>query len=242
MRSRSLTTISWPAVWLVAVVITLGGCATRSISDSGYRGEYGWMGRSQVAELSEFSVLGIDPNQPITDQDIAAQYAARKPVKLRKGAGILLIQSGAMFSDEPMQRELAKTFRVGPFSGIAAASTGNYSKALRLSAAQGGYDYILCYWGVLEANQKKLATKGVSWVPIVGRAIPDETQQMRIRLKAFVVDVRTGQWVMIGPDAIGDNAVSAHINRETSDQAQVAELKDKAYTALVVELCAKYTE
>ncbi|MBI3191577.1 MAG: aminopeptidase, partial [Pedosphaera parvula] len=171
----------------------LSGCMTRSISDSAYRGEYGGWYHSQVKELSEFSVLGINPDESITDQDISAQYTTRAPLKWKKGAGILLIQSGAMFPDEPMQRELAKSFRVGPFSGIANDATSNYSKALRLGAAQGGYDYILCYWGVLEASQKTLATKSVSWVPVLGRAIPDETQEMRIRLKAFVVDARTGQ-------------------------------------------------
>lgn len=241
MTSKSFATMLWSVLFLVGIVFALSGCMSRSISDSDYQGNV-WRGNSNAAELSEFSVLGIDPNKPITDKDISAQYATKKPLKLKKDAGILLIQSGAMFPDESMQRELAKTFRVGPFSGRADDSKGNYSKALRLTAAQGGYDYILCYWGVLESSQKKLATKGVSWVPIIGNAVPDETQQLRIRLKAIVVDVQTSQWVMIGPDAIGDSAVSAHINRKNSDQAQVAELKEKAYTALVAELRAKYME
>ena len=86
--------------------------------------------------------------------------------------------------------------------------------------------------GVLEAEQYDLATKTVSWVPIVGRAVPDETQEMRIRLKLVLVDVRTGQWAMLVPDPVSSRSISGRIRREQADQHQVAQLKQAGYAAL----------
>jgi len=195
-------------------------------------------------ELSEFSVLGIDFSGTITDAQIAATFAADRTVTLKRGSSMLLIQSGALFPDEPMQRELTKHFRVVPFSGMVDKDSAkvNLSKPLRLAAAQGNCDVIACYWGVLETAQKDLATKTVSWVPIVGRAVPDEKQEMRIRLKMALVDARTSNWNMIVPEPFGDDGFSARVNRESSDQGQVNRLKEKAYTALAAQLGQMVTQ
>ena len=63
---------------------------------------------------------------------------------------------------------------------------------------------------------------------------------MRIRLKAIVLDVPSGNWSMLTSPPIEDNRTSAKLNRETSDQKQVAALKQKAYTSLVQFLLAKH--
>ncbi len=227
---------------LVALLGAAMGCnTTRSISDSGYR-EYGRGFRYQ--ELSEFNVLGIDSTEAISGETISGQMAAHQNVKINKGAAAVLVQSGALFPDDCMQVELAKHFRVVPFSGVVdeQISKGNYAKALRLAAARGGYEFLICYWGILEAEQKNLATKTVSWVPIIGRFVPDETQHMRIRLKMVLVDVRTGQWVMLVPDPVETQGASMRLSREQADQGQVAELKEKGYKALVGMLLEKHTE
>jgi hypothetical protein len=229
MRIHSLRTVRRHLVGVIVIAL-LAGCATsRSISHSTEH-DYAYKG-----ELSEFNVLGVDPNQAVTDKDIAAAFAKEHAVKLQSGKAILLIQSGAAVPDEPMCTELARHFRVAPFSGVpdSASATASFSKTLRLTAAQGGYDFIVCYWGVLEAEQANLATKTVSWVPVAGRFVPDETQRMRIRLKAIVIDARTGHWVMQTPDPIEAQAASARANRYNADQAQVAALKEKGYKALV---------
>jgi hypothetical protein len=80
----------------------------------------------------------------------------------------------------------------------------------------------------------------LSWVPIVGSVVPDETQHMRIRLKVAVIDVRSGAWAMFVPAAFDDTSLSASLIRASSDQSQVAQLKAKGYEAAAHEFVAKF--
>jgi hypothetical protein len=243
--------------WSLAalLLLSLAGCGTRSISDSGYRGGY-WSGHSDDnrlyrGELSEFDVLGIERDQAISEGEIQASLGARERPALARGASIMLIQSGAMFPDEPMVRALEARCQVGQFSGIpeersqsasaAPAALASYAKALRLAAARGGYDKIIAYWGVLETAREGIGTKVVSWVPIVDNFIPDETQRMRIRLKFAVIDVKSGQWDLYAPEPLEDDAISASLNRASSDQAQVALLKEAGYKAAASGLFTRYS-
>ncbi len=239
---------------LLFTALSLVGCSVRSISDSGYDGGGHYRSGNPLykGELTEFDVLGIDPGKAISDEEIAASLsrpAVEKKVNIQKGDSLMLIQSGAMLPDEPMQREFNKHFAVMPFSGIpladhknSSASRPNYGNALRLAAAKGGNEIIVCYWGVLETAQKNLATSAVSWVPVAGWVIPDEKQMMRIRLKFALVDVATGSWTVFAPDPLDNTAISAILSRESSDQGQVALLKEKAYAEAVEKLVRVYKE
>ncbi len=243
---------------VIGAGLLLGGCETRSISNSGYPVERGGAKNPFYSgELSEFDVLGIDPANPTTDEAIAQQLASHRKVALRKGAPIMLIQSGASIPDDGMVRVLERHFPIVPFTGVpvgrsaAKAPAGSqavetrptdYARALRLAAARAGAETILCYWGVLESTTDREATKGVSWVPVVGSVIPDETQQMRIRLDVAIIDVRTGSWSMFAPEAFVDSAVSASRNRESSDQVQVTALKERAYQAAAQKLITRYVD
>lgn len=235
---------------LVLVLLLLTACGTRSISDSGYPGDY-WNahGRNPLyrGEISEFDVLGIDRQQEITEADIRNAFQETRRLSVKKGSAILLVQSGALLPDEPMIASLERFYQVGVFTGVpeqsksgAGQSPASFSKALRLAAAKGGYETILAYWGVLETAQNKLGTKLVSWVPIIGGAIPDETQRMRIRLKLAVVDVRSGQWDIFLSEPIEDSSLSAGYNRASSDQEQVAMLKEAAYAAAAGDFAQRY--
>ncbi len=251
MRRQAVLTTS-----LLLVFALLTGCGTRSISDSGYRSDSDRRGPGASnpfyrGELNEFEVLGIDRQATITEDDIRKTFAAKQPLVMRKGTSIMLIQSGAMFPDDPMVKGLEKYYTVAPFGGVPDQSTlrssspsapqsSNYAMAVRLAAAQGGYEKILVYWGILETAHENLATKTVSWVPIVGWALPDEKQRMRIRLKVAVIDVKSGQWEMFSPEPIDSDALSAIYTRESSDQGQVAFLKTKAYQALAEDIMKRY--
>jgi len=234
-------------------LVFLAGCHTRSISNSGYRaGGFNFGGGSLYrGELNEFDVLGVNRDQSITDSDIARALDTPARVKLRRGSSLLLLQSGALFPDEPMINELGRFVSVVPFSGVPADTRrgeakpeegprASYAKSLRLAAAKGGCETIVCYWGVLESAREDLATKSVSWVPVVGWSLPNEKQLMRIRLKLAVVDVRTGNWSVFSADSISDKAVSGSYNREISDQTQVEKLKQKAYEAAAKDLLRVY--
>lgn len=240
---------------LLVAGLVLSACTVRSISNSGYQDRYGY-GRDNPlyqGELTEFDVLGIDLNKSISHDDIAREFAAYARPSVNRGSAVMVIQSGAMIPDEPMTRALDHYFATTPFSGVplrrrgASADTNgavepNYATALRLAAARGGYETIFCYWGVLETAVENHVTKAVSWVPIVGAAIPDETQQMRIRLKVALIDVKTGRWSIFAPNAYEDRALSASFGRRESDESQVALLKEKAYKSAVADFVKKYVQ
>ncbi len=241
--------LAWPLAALL--LLSLVGCATRSISDSGYRGGF-WDSRGDDnrlyrGELSEFDVLGIESGREIAEGEVQSALGARERPAISRGASIMLIQSGAMFPDEPMVRALEARYDIGQFSGIPEgraqpeSAADLYAMALRLAAARGGYDKVIAYWGVLETAREGLGTKVVSWVPIVGNFVPDETQRMRIRLKFAVIDVKTGQWDLYAPEPIEDDAISASLNRASSDQAQVALLKEAGYQAAATGLFTRYS-
>jgi hypothetical protein len=236
-------------VLAMAMLIVLSGCATqRSVSSSGYYpgGNNGRGGDNPLykGELSEFDVLGIDPGKEITEQDIAAAASGKKErLSLREGEPLLLIQSGAMIPEQEMTSRLEKYFPVSVYTGVPEQGNkaeGSYAKALRFAAAKAGIDKILVYWGMLETETRDLATKNVSWVPIVGWVIPDQTQLIRVRLKVALVDVKSGQWEVFVPKVYEDTAYSASLDREQSGLQQVAQLKSKLYQAAVESIVARY--
>jgi hypothetical protein len=228
---------------LILCVLFLGGCAVRSISDSGYPGDRGSKNPYYAGELSEMDVLGFAEGQQITEAQIQQAIAEKRDVKVRKGGPLIVIQSGAIAPDGSMMDELSKHFQAMAFSGIPVKQQDQpYSRKLRLAAAQGGYPSILCYWGTLETSQEDKATKAVSWVPVAGYFVPDETQRMRIRLRAALIDVATGRWVMLTPDPIDDSALSSGATRVKMDQKQVELLKKKSYAALVSELARYFAQ
>jgi hypothetical protein len=242
------------AMLVALAVMTWSGCMSRPISNAGYRGGYYGGGSSLYrGELSQLDVLGEGRNQPISDSDINAALQSDDRVKLTKRGSILLVQSGAIFPDDEMTVQFNRHgLKTVPFSGVPEESrvagqgsapptlATSYAKALRLTAARGGCETIVCYWGVLESASKGLATKTISWTPIVGMAVPDETQLMRIRLMVALVDVRTGNWAVFTPAPFEDKSVSTSLNREASDQTQVQKLKQLAYERAVAEMVSTY--
>ena len=199
-------------------------------------------------ELTEFDVLGIDPGQAVSEEEIAKELARRQKVALLKGGSLMLVQSGAQIPDDQMVKELERYFTVVPFTGVpvtpahaAEGPSARYAALLRLAAAKSGSDVILCYWGVIDTAVDREPSKVVSWVPLIGATIPDETQFMRIRIKAAVIDVRSGRWSMFSPEAPADAALSTALARAASDQKQVAALKEKVYKAAVEAFVARYS-
>ncbi len=236
------------SLFALLIVVLLSGCGVKSISNSGYN-PGGYAGRGgdnpfHKGELSEFDVLGIDAGKEVSEADIAVAVSGQKErPSLRKGDSILLIQSGAMIPDQDMTDNMEKYFSVNPFTGVPEqnkATNTSYAKSLRLAAARAGIGTIIVYRGVLESGTTNLATKTVSWVPIVGWATPDSSQDIRIRLKVAVIDVKSGRWEVFVPRVFEDPSYSAILNRESSDQAQVALLKAQGYKGAVDATLARY--
>jgi hypothetical protein len=235
-------------LFALSILIVLSGCATKSVSNSGYfpGGNYGRGGENPLykGELSESDVIGIDSGKVITEQDITDAASGKKELlSLRKGEPLLLLQSGAMIPDQEMTESLGKYFTVSVFSGVPEQgrnADAGYAKVLRLAAAKAGIDKILVYWGVMESETKDLSTKSVSWIPVVGWVVPDQAQEIRIQLKVALVDVTTGQWDVFVPKVFEDTAYSASLTRDQSDQQQIAQLKSKVYQAAVESIVERY--
>ena len=255
---------SWKVYLLILVCALLAGCAktTRSISHSGYREEGSSSGYAPGSdpgldykgELSEFDVLGIARGELTSEAEIRRTLDRAGKIRLHAGSSILLIQSGALFPDGPIGTELSKHFQVVPFSGVPplrkvgpephteSIDPESYSKSLRLAAARGGNDLIVCYWGILESESENLPTKTVSWVPVVNWVLPDEKQHMRIRLKVALIDVRTGNWAIFSPKPFENASISVSPRRVAADQKQVERLKVAAYEASARELVRMYSD
>jgi hypothetical protein len=226
---------------LAAPLLLLTGCETRSISDSGYRGRFAWESGNRYyrGELNEMDVLGTTSGQAVTEADIRKALAAGDSIRMHPGESLLVVQSGTMAPDGAMIDALSHLgYRVQGFSGLPPGDNdrANYSRQLRLAAAQGGLKHILCYWGTLESAQENQATKTVSWVPIAGSLIPDQTQRMRINIRGALIDVASGRWSMITAKSSENTALSPAVLRESSDQKQVEKLKIEGYTSLAESL------
>ena len=229
-----------------SAVVFLAGCTTRSISNSGYpdsRRNSAELG-SYRGELSEFDVIGVTADTAVTEADIQAAVHGPAGAKLSRSSRILLLQSGADLPDAAMLEAMRARFAVAPFSGRPPTreASAAFSKTLRLVAARGGYDKIVCTWGVLESARKDKVTSLISWVPIVGYVVPDEREHMRINLKAAVVDVATGRWTFVSPPSATSSQLSTVLSRRETDQELVEKLKIDGYRALAQTLAEQHTE
>ena len=57
---------------------------------------------------------------------------------------------------------------------------------------------------------------------------------MRIRLKALLLDVASGNWKIVMPESHNDSGLNSSYGREASDQKLVQALKQKGYNSLLV--------
>jgi hypothetical protein len=227
--------------------IFLGGCTTKSISETGYaqkdrhgRTDQGY-DTQQSKELNELQVLGIKHLSKITEENISEVLTTSSSVDLPKGDSILLIQSGADFPDSEMIESMSEYWDVNILSGSNDKYTdGNLNKALRYIAASGGNKHLVVYWGIVETAKKNLDSKGISWVPFIGWAIPDENTQMRISLKFAIIDVENGSWKMFQPSAVEEEFMSSVIGREGKEQQKVIELKKLVYANAAKQIFKKF--
>lgn len=63
---------------------------------------------------------------------------------------------------------------------------------------------------------------------------------MRIRLKAAVIDVATGNWSVHAPEPFDSSTLSTARTRERKDQKQVERLKQVAYSECVRGLMSEF--
>lgn len=233
---------TWRLLPLLCLALAVAGGCSGKTADSGYGSEpppghnLFYMG-----ELPIKDVLGVEPDTGAANS-LSSQKTPGKLPFVPLDSSILLVQSGSMTPDDDMFKAMSIYYNVSLFSGIPDTSpTSGYAASLRMAAENNGCDAILVYWGVVETTETDHQSKIISWFPLIGGAIPDETHHMRIRLKIALIDTKTGQWDMFIPRSFEDTASSSRFNREAVDQGQVDLLKAKAYRSAVNEIVKRYS-
>lgn len=244
MNRKLLFDRSWLLALLGGVValVALTGCDEGSISDSDPYGRAAYVGGNS-REIDELDLLGLHGNTSEADIQGALRGGGTGGggggVRASAGSSLLLVQSGATAPDSIMLAAIEKSYRVFPFSGVAATDKhrdGSLGRDLRLAAARSGCTHILCYWGKLESIREDAVTKTVSWVPIVGQLVPDEARRARLRVRALLIDVASGRSAAFTPPASENAALSSEQTRSESHDKQTYDLKTQAYAALVAQL------
>ncbi len=150
---RTVATTTWLSLAFCLLSLTTS-CAVRSISSTGR--PYPGQNTTYAGELNDLDVVGR-PSTILTSVP---------PFTFTRGARILLVQSGAMFPDDPMLQGVAAHFSVGSASGIPSLGLTN-AEGMRAAAQRGGYDAVVAYWGVLESRTKATADSVVTMIPVV---------------------------------------------------------------------------
>ena len=232
-RSRSASIIA-----IAALLLFTGGCQTRSISDPGLYST----NRLYEGELTELDVIGAVADHA-TQSAIAAAAADYRAPTVTRGGRVLLIQSGAVLPDPELVAAFGDTLRLTSVSGVPDDHLG---AALRLAAARGGCEAIVCVWGTLETAQRRLGGSAVSWVPFVGWGVPDQEMDTRLRLRFVVVDAVTGNWSAFEPEPSSDTVTTSPFGRGLSDvpdeaaMDQAQRMKRAAFGTAVPALLEKF--
>jgi hypothetical protein len=195
-------------------------------------------GQASEVALTETDVLGFDGAQRVSEEEIAKAATPRGKIQIKRGAAVMLIQAGVSVPEEAMQREAANHFSVTPFSGLTqqkngGADSANVSRALRLTAAKGGNDFLIVYWPAIEGAQQTNGT--LEWRAVKGD-IPFEAEQVRARLRVLIVDVKTGQWAVATPETLEDKSARGGWFRKRTSAQRVANLKERAYKHALQEV------
>lgn len=214
---------------LGAVFVCLTSCETFSISNTGNNRMYG-------GELSEFDVLGIGAGDKPR-----ARSGARRPAR---GGRILLVQSGATIPDAALEQAFSQHYSIVPFNGSGSSRYHNgnvkdpaINGKLRTAAASAGASHVVCVWGVVEAEREEHVTKAVSWVPVLGQIVPDESSHMRTSLKAASVNASTGAWDAVSAyTPVTTMRGSSGLTRSSLRTLQIEKAKKKGYADLANKL------
>jgi hypothetical protein len=155
-------------------------------------------------------------------------------IHISLGEKIIVMQSGQIRPDEAFLSVLSR-YNVIPMSGIPSKhAVGGAS--LREAANAGGISKIIVYWGNIETSVQPMGTKAVSWIPIAGYYIPDQSQKMRISISAIISDVASGRWTAF--TAVSSETTVSHsmMTSNAKDSQQVEQLKSEAYRRLAEQI------
>ena len=92
---------------------------------------------------------------------------------------------------------------------------------------------MLCFWGILEISRNDLATKTVTWLPVIDIFVPDQKEHVRCHLKMALVDVKSGAWSILRTEPVETEALTTGWSREHIDAPEIRALKARSHEAAV---------
>jgi hypothetical protein len=164
--------------------------------------------------------------------------AAGAPVRLAEGERVIVLQSGQIRPDASLLAELEGRCEAVPMSGVPSQHAVG-GRSLRQAAQAGRVAKIFAYWGSIETDVQPMGTKAVSWVPVAGWYIPDESQRMRVLVSGIVADVVSGRWADFHALSDETEISRSFMNSQWRDAQQVEELKKQAYKRIVQRLMTR---
>ncbi len=223
-------TIHSTVIATASVALLLCSCDSTPISATGYSSSNRYSHGSKTPELSEVDFIKLP----------GSSGGASRPAP---GSRVLLVQSGAAIPDPALTKEFGRYYHVVPFTGDrrelagdSESSSPQVAETLRLAARRSGASHVICVWGRIESERQSHATKVVSWVPIVGQVVPDETLHSRINLKGGVLNAATGGWDAVGVNTEVDSRVTNSLNRGASRTAKTEQDKANGYEKLAKKI------
>jgi hypothetical protein len=219
-----------------AVAMTITSCVTTSLSDPN--------GRGHDHDLSLYELTGQAAAEGVTEGQIAATLSGggRAGSLPRRGARVLLVQSGAHQPDEELLAAFRPWCQPVIWDGRAPekddgkrTAGGAVGRRLRLTAAQQGCTHVIVVFGEIQSDSKSLPTSAVSWVPIVGNIIPSERSGTRLLAQALILETGRPRYSTVSARPQQATGITTDDGSYNINSKRAPKLKAKAYPELAAQ-------
>ncbi len=214
---------------LIIITIFVFGCTTSNRSISQYQHGYNTSYRGEISQLNFIKEISI-----------SKATGSNTPIYISEEERVMVMQSGQLHPDSSLLVHLDTECNAIPISGIPEKNKDLVPNVTLLDAARaGGVTKIMAYWGNVETSIKPKHSKMVSWIPIAGYYVPDESQKMRVTISAIVSDVSSGRWFNFTAHSSETEISHSIYTARRKDSEQVEKLKAEAYENIVQQLTKK---
>ncbi len=228
----------YPAFILIpcaAAILCLASCATTSLSDPD--------GRGHSADLDLYDLTGQSRKTGVSEADIAAarRGGGRVGSLPRKGARVLLVQSGAYQPDKELLAAFQPYCQPVMWDGRAtelseaekkSGGGGSMGRRLRLAAAQQDCSHVIVVFGEIQSESRELATSAVSWVPVVGHIIPSEHSGTRLLVQGLIMETASPRYAMAAAAPRETSGITTDAGSSGVNGRRARQLKAEAYPDL----------
>lgn len=249
--------------FLYASAFLLTGCAPHSLIDAkkidSSKRETAVI-KNATTQLTDKDIFGNETTLAVSEEDIQAALEEEE-FRVPLNSKIILVQSGSRAPETTMQQEMSQYYSVATFSGIpdrqkviscnkekddnnetTVAENMNWMQALRYVAAKGHQKAIVVYQDLLQSGKYDTLSKTTVWSDYKNEKITDIIS-LRYLVHFTLVDVATGEWASWSPVNYEYKVIAPQTDKKGNADAteqQIAQLKQKTYSAMVKDLVNRY--